>query len=376
MTDPTDTPTATDPFATWPRPLAFVMSGGGAFGSVQVGMLGALAERGVRPDMVVGTSAGALHGAIVASHPDDPFEVVSSLTELWARLDRRAVFGGRRQIASNVIRSRSLSDGSRLAALIDDGEPSCEQFRGLWGVDTGDPLQGERGPSGPKFDRRGEVRASWADPLGFAGLHGTPPPSAVAARVNAEKLERVIDELDEQIRHRARKLPLAHQTDSADEMADESRRLTELLRQRTELDDLRRRVTEGRWRTDRIRDHLRQPAVPIESAPRSQPLLAAWAAISVPICLAALAAVFFLDRVRIDVVVLALASVAIPLDLVVRRRFAASLSLVAVETGLVAVALTAAWALPRAGAPVLGGLLVCGALVLLARNVSELGRTE
>ena len=42
---------------------AFVLSGDGSLGAVQVGMLGALLKHGVRPDMVVGSSVGALNGA-------------------------------------------------------------------------------------------------------------------------------------------------------------------------------------------------------------------------------------------------------------------------------------------------------------------------
>ncbi len=43
--------------------IAFVLSGGGSLGAVQVGMLQALAARGVEPDLVVGTSAGAMNAA-------------------------------------------------------------------------------------------------------------------------------------------------------------------------------------------------------------------------------------------------------------------------------------------------------------------------
>ena len=42
---------------------AFVFSGGGTFGAAQVGMLRALFEHDIRPDVVVGTSAGALNAA-------------------------------------------------------------------------------------------------------------------------------------------------------------------------------------------------------------------------------------------------------------------------------------------------------------------------
>jgi len=68
---------------------AFVLSGGGSLGAVQVGMLLALEERGVRADMVVGSSVGALNGAWVAAHPATPMR---RLAEVWTGLRRRDVF--------------------------------------------------------------------------------------------------------------------------------------------------------------------------------------------------------------------------------------------------------------------------------------------
>lgn len=49
--------------------VAFVLSGGGNLGSIQVGMLRALAERGIVPDVVLGCSVGALNGAGFAADP-------------------------------------------------------------------------------------------------------------------------------------------------------------------------------------------------------------------------------------------------------------------------------------------------------------------
>jgi NTE family protein len=49
--------------------VAFVLSGGAGLGAIQVGMLRALYEHGIRPDVLVGTSAGALNGAFIASRP-------------------------------------------------------------------------------------------------------------------------------------------------------------------------------------------------------------------------------------------------------------------------------------------------------------------
>lgn len=66
--------------------------------------------------------------------------------------------------------------------LISDQDGWVDGYRGLWGLDTWDPLGGERAPSGPKYNRDGTVRESWRDPLGWAGLDKVlPPREAVAA---------------------------------------------------------------------------------------------------------------------------------------------------------------------------------------------------
>jgi NTE family protein len=48
------------------RNLAFVLGGGGARGAMQVGALRALLEAGIYPDMLVGTSVGAVNAAFMA----------------------------------------------------------------------------------------------------------------------------------------------------------------------------------------------------------------------------------------------------------------------------------------------------------------------
>ena len=52
------------------RRIAFVLSGGGSLGALQVGMLQALFEAGIRPDMVVGTSVGAVNAAWIGAWPE------------------------------------------------------------------------------------------------------------------------------------------------------------------------------------------------------------------------------------------------------------------------------------------------------------------
>jgi NTE family protein len=62
--------------------LAVVLGGGGLLGAHEVGMLRALAERSVRPDLVVGTSVGALNGAFFAHDPTPAG--VDRLIEMWS----------------------------------------------------------------------------------------------------------------------------------------------------------------------------------------------------------------------------------------------------------------------------------------------------
>jgi NTE family protein len=67
--------------------IAFVLSGGANLGAAQVGMLAAVAETGVQPDLVVGTSVGALNGAWVAAGAP-----LDELGAVWRSLRRSSVF--------------------------------------------------------------------------------------------------------------------------------------------------------------------------------------------------------------------------------------------------------------------------------------------
>ncbi|HEY6797578.1 MAG TPA: patatin-like phospholipase family protein [Kineosporiaceae bacterium] len=69
---------------------AFVLGGGGLLGASQVGMLRALDKRGIRPDLIVGTSVGAMNGAFFAGAPGE--SAVAELARLWSDLDRAGVF--------------------------------------------------------------------------------------------------------------------------------------------------------------------------------------------------------------------------------------------------------------------------------------------
>ena len=100
-----------------PRPLAFVLSGGAALGALQVGMLDAALEHGLRPDLVVGASVGALNGAVLC---EGPGEAVDRLAGVWRNLRRQAVFPW--TVSANLRalagRGTHLFSSSRLDGLI------------------------------------------------------------------------------------------------------------------------------------------------------------------------------------------------------------------------------------------------------------------
>ena len=73
------------------QPIGFVLGGGGVLGAVEVGMLRALLELEIRPDLVVGTSIGAFNGAAVAADPNEP--VVERLTALWSAPEAGSAYG-------------------------------------------------------------------------------------------------------------------------------------------------------------------------------------------------------------------------------------------------------------------------------------------
>jgi hypothetical protein len=80
--------------------------------------------------------------------------------------------------------------------MISDDERWVHNYRGLWGLDTHDPIGGERAPAGPKYDRDGSVRQSWYDPVGWAGLDKVFPPDELGSKID-ERLLALDTELSE-----------------------------------------------------------------------------------------------------------------------------------------------------------------------------------
>lgn len=152
---------------------AFVLAGGGSLGAVQVGMLRSLARAGVKPDMVVGSSVGALNGAYFAGRPDA--EGVAALERIWRDLRRQEVFPVTWRTIIGFLRRRDfLVDSSSLRALIERHLPyrDLEQARIPIHVVATDLLSGEavvlsKGPAAAA------ILASAAIPAAFPAVqHG------------------------------------------------------------------------------------------------------------------------------------------------------------------------------------------------------------
>lgn len=100
------------------RTVAFVLGGGGHLGANEVGMLHALLERGITPDLIVGTSVGALNGVAVAADPS--LESVARLRAAWLDLGKERVFASPFGGAANLVRKGThLHSNRNLRALIE-----------------------------------------------------------------------------------------------------------------------------------------------------------------------------------------------------------------------------------------------------------------
>src|SRR5712692_9285361 len=71
--------------------IVLVLQGGGALGAYQGGVYEALSEAGIEPEWVIGTSIGAINGALIAGN--EPANRLPRLAEFWGRVRNRAYFG-------------------------------------------------------------------------------------------------------------------------------------------------------------------------------------------------------------------------------------------------------------------------------------------
>ncbi|NYE48251.1 multisubunit Na+/H+ antiporter MnhG subunit [Spinactinospora alkalitolerans] len=201
--------------------------------------------------------------------------------------------------------------------LIDDETPWVRGFRGLWGRDTGDWFDGERAPSGPRYERDGTIRRSWADPLAWVGLHKVAPTTTAARGELLAHLGDLADRIDaadadivrgrDELRRlssaatvlKRRAHTEARARDYADRIVKAEAKLTGLYRERAllldERDVHRSALERGESLVLGATEHLRAPHLPYASGEqRPTRFLHVWAALSTPLLIIGLGAIVLL----------------------------------------------------------------------------------
>ena len=102
---------------------AFVLGGGGNLGSIQVGMLQAVADHGIVPDIVLGCSVGSLNGLAAASDPTPAG--MKHLRDVWVSLGADDVFPSGRMSGpwQLITRGSSLYGNEGIRSIIHQCAP-------------------------------------------------------------------------------------------------------------------------------------------------------------------------------------------------------------------------------------------------------------
>ncbi|MFQ5679624.1 MAG: patatin-like phospholipase family protein [Gemmatimonadota bacterium] len=96
------------------RKLALVLGGGGSKGALQVGLYRALCELGLRPDLIIGASVGAVNGAFMAAGVGP-----RALAGGWATLSRQDLFSYNWRVLWKGLSASSLFSPARLRRLLE-----------------------------------------------------------------------------------------------------------------------------------------------------------------------------------------------------------------------------------------------------------------
>ena len=280
--------------------------------------------------------------------------------------------------------------------MIDDETPWVRDYRGLWGLETGDRFGGERAPSGPRYERDGSVRRPWANPLGWVGLLKVPPEDHDVGRELHERItaiDRELSELDATIaaertalrgvlaQVRSLRTQEYAQAVAVDRMAELSQReqaLDGTIAARTSLAEERRLhllTLAEPIAPEPPQAHVKNPHQPyVEAQERRTRFLNVWAAISTPLLLASIIVILLATPFAFLGTVVILFLVFSAIEATARRRllaFLASTLFVLVSLALIAGFLVI---LHRHWRQAASGLVAVAALALLVANLQFLRR--
>jgi len=240
--------------------------------------------------------------------------------------------------------------------LIDDETPWVRDYRGLWGLDTRDRFGGERAPSGPRYERDGSVRGSWANPLGWAGLLKVAPDDEHLGEALEERIATVDQELSaldatiaaeraalRGLRAQARSLRTYDFARTVAEtreveIAQREATLNQTIAARTRLAEEHRAHLATLSRPippEPPQAHIKKPHNPyLERQERRTRFLALWAAVSTPLLLASVILILIVSPLAwfVDLAVLSVAFIGT--EAIARRRFLSFLASMLLLVGM------------------------------------------
>ena len=278
-----------------------------------------------------------------------------------------------------------------LQASEDRPEPAwVDGYRGLWGRYIGDPLAGEDAPTGPKFQRDGQIRKPWYDPVGWSGLEKVPTPASASAVLEEQQRR-----LQEEQRALTQQITELAEQQGRLEMEAEAVHARPALRAQATL--LEREVKEGSAALDKLKArraenelslascaayaaqlaagdpdnpqaHLHHPHLPTSPIElRLSRLAQIWSAVSIGILLLAFAVLAgFSHSLGVEVIVLI--GIYAFLDALFRRSVRTLISSVVVALALFTL-LIVIIAFFR---PIFIGLVVLIGLILMVGNLREI----
>jgi hypothetical protein len=322
--------------------------------------------------------------------------VTSAVQRFWARLiGQEGSAGGPFRIPFvDFARGdgRAIGPGGTrpwTPVVIDETTPWVSQYRGLWGLFARDPLSGENAPGGPMYNRDGTPRASWFDPLGFAGLDKTPPPSREAEilRGHIADLSRTQQQLEGTAAERTEELQqlgaLWRGMEGKPHLAKKHAALeVDLLAKAEGLTSIRKDLSQNRVVLDGLSQRLKEIDAGSPTDPqahilhRAKPVPASavsravemWAALSIAFMFFGVAALLIwepralLPGIAVLIILFGL------VESVLRRNFAVSLGNVAIVLALATIVVLAVAYWQIALAALLAGV----GIILLLQRLQEL----
>jgi hypothetical protein len=276
--------------------------------------------------------------------------------------------------------------------LMNPVPPWILDYRGLWGLYTRDPFEGEDAPAGPVYNRDKTISREWFDPVGWAGLDKVPTRAEELGIIEGRQteLEESRDLLRSELREKSNELRALGM--DAEATRDQSH-LSKLHEKRTrhvaelseEVEHLRARLSDDEIlsaslanHAENLREGKRPPAsAHISHAARPVPeseshagrVAQLWASISIAIVLVTLILIIAYERRElVDALVIAVVTFAF-IEAGFRRRltrFMVGLNVVLAVVGALVILKNFFWAV------IVLAVLAVG-LYILWENLRELG---